>query len=270
MKKLLLLLTFISALHFANASDTLTVSQVFEFAVGDTLDYMLTGNYGNNINIEDTTYTRQVLLNRQLFIADDSILDTWSVLYPVASTFTQIYHGINAHIDVYNSSFYGRAPYILGIDTPAVWDSVRYQFSGSTPGLNQSWYYTKGLGETESYSFSTGNGRHSAKKLIYYNKYGRKAGTPYYYLSTGLSDISTSSIKIYPNPTIDFLHLSFPDGTQYNAHLIITDLLGQQVYSSHIRDIESAHNISILPAGIYTWGLTAEQGVIKTGKLIKQ
>jgi hypothetical protein len=53
------------------------------------------------------------------------------------------------------------------------------------------------------------------------------------------------------------------------ANLTLTDLLGQEVYSSGISAKETTHDISELPVGIYTWRINTNGGIIKTGKVVK-
>jgi hypothetical protein len=101
-------------------------------------------------------------------------------------------------------------------------------------------------------------------------------------LLTGISNITSgNSIHLYPNPTTDLLHLSFSDAGAYNTKFIITDILGQDVYSSPVTQSETTHYISKLSAGIYTWrvvspqtpkgGLnTSDVEIIKTGKVVKE
>jgi hypothetical protein len=66
-----------------------------------------------------------------------------------------------------------------------------------------------------------------------------------------------------------------------NARFIITDILGQDIYSSPVAQNETTHDISKLSAGIYTWrvvspqtpkgGLnTSDVEIIKTGKVVKE
>jgi hypothetical protein len=89
-------------------------------------------------------------------------------------------------------------------------------------------------------------------------------------LLAGVSDIFTDvSISLYPNPATAELHLSLPEMITDKAYLKLTDLLGQEVYSSGISAKETTHDISKLPAGIYTWRINTNGGIIKTGKVVK-
>lgn len=90
-------------------------------------------------------------------------------------------------------------------------------------------------------------------------------------LLTSISNIpAIGQIHLYPIPSIDQINLSFPDASQYNAKLIVTDLLGQQVYTATIDTSESSHDISKLSPGIFTWRLIDGNRTIKTGKIVKE
>jgi hypothetical protein len=91
---------------------------------------------------------------------------------------------------------------------------------------------------------------------------------------------SNPQIHLYPNPTSDQLHLSISDMNGPNYQLILTDILGQEVYSSPVTQSESIHDISGLSSGMYMWRVgpqipeggfnTNRLSIIKTGKVIKQ
>jgi hypothetical protein len=90
-------------------------------------------------------------------------------------------------------------------------------------------------------------------------------------LLTGVANIGDITTAIlYPNPASDQLYMSFADASQYNVQLILSDILGQTVYSSPISTSETTHDISNLSAGIYTWRLVQNNAIIKTGKIVKQ
>ena len=268
MRKVILTLFVLLVFSQIKASDTLTVSNVFEFAPGDTFDYCHIDNY-NYQHIDDTTYYRYVLIDRQVSIAGDSITDTWRTMYPDTSLHTQIYHGINKLIAVYKLEVYNGASWIVAIDTPAQWDSIRYWLTGNTIGLYETYNFTKGLGLTYIARFGSNNSvfHDSSTELIYYSKGIRHAGTPYY---TRINIPENSAISIYPNPTSNLLHLSYSLITQSPPQLILTDILGQQVYSSPITQSETTHDISKLSKGICTWRIADNNAIIKTGKLIKE
>lgn len=90
-------------------------------------------------------------------------------------------------------------------------------------------------------------------------------------LLTGINNLpSPSNIKVYPNPSTDQIHLSYTDAGATNAQFIITDILGQRVYTSTVSQSETTHDISGLSASIYTWRLVSDGATITTGKVVKQ
>lgn len=89
---------------------------------------------------------------------------------------------------------------------------------------------------------------------------------------TGIYTIVNNKVEIhlYPNPTTDQIHLSISEMNGLNYQLILTDILGQEVYSSSVTQSETIHDITNLPQGIYTWRLSGNNNIIKASKLVKQ
>jgi hypothetical protein len=107
--------------------------------------------------------------------------------------------------------------------------------------------------------------------LIYFSDGYRRFGTPYYdYLSVTNTSPDKVNISLYPNPTADLLHLSITSAGLTNTELIITDILGQEIYSLSVAQSETTHDISRLASGIYTWRVVQNNSIIKTGKVVKQ
>ena len=129
--------------------------------------------------------------------------------------------------------------------------------------------YISGLGRVQA-GHARDDGSETDTALNSYSKTTGRGQTPYY--TTAISEVgaATTNIKLYPSPTSHLLHMSFPDAAQHLSRLTITDALGQTVYSSAIMDSQSTYDISHLPLGIYTWRLSTEQGIIKTGKVVKE
>ena len=146
--------------------------------------------------------------------------------------------------------------------------------SSSMFTTDQGYYrtYTENLGRTyfrNAFGNQMDGFAGTDTTLVYFAKGALIRGIPYYNQPTGIDNIAyTSSAHIDPNPAADILHLSISNG--YNAELILSDILGQTVYSSPISSSESTHDISTLSAGIYTWRLMQNNAIIKTGKIVKQ
>ena len=88
-------------------------------------------------------------------------------------------------------------------------------------------------------------------------------------LLTGINNIPSSQIHLYPNPTSDEIHLSVSEMNGANYQIILTDILGNKIYTSLVTQSESTHNISNLSPGMYTWRLMGNNTLIKSGKIVK-
>jgi hypothetical protein len=83
---------------------------------------------------------------------------------------------------------------------------------------------------------------------------------------TGVDELEKPSLKIYPNPATDEIHLEFPEGYE-GEDVIITNCTGQTVmHSPFKKDL----NISELPQGIYFINVTFPQGINYHSKFIKE
>jgi hypothetical protein len=65
------------------------------------------------------------------------------------------------------------------------------------------------------------------------------------------SSINKDKIRIWPNPASDFLYCSFP-ATGLNRTVLITDMLGNEIYSENITEDELIISLNNYPSGVYT------------------
>ena len=263
MKSMLLSFFVLLSLSEARASDTLTIRQVFNFSVGDTFDYAQTRiNY--DLNIHSTQYNRLVISQKQISPSQDSII------YNGHWVITNLDSIAVLEIDTVTNP----APSFDFFDTTSYIGRNSNDVTTSYFERGSSYIATEGLGETYSSSSSIANdgGRYNSNvtQLIYYSNGTTSFGTPYYIIA-GLNDMrATPNIRLYPNPTTDQIHLSISDMNGSNYLLILTDILGQEVYTSSVNQSESAHDISNLSQGMYTWRLVGNNCIIKSGKIIKE
>ena len=82
---------------------------------------------------------------------------------------------------------------------------------------------------------------------------------------TGIENIKTSGIKLYPNPVND--QLNFISSENINS-ISILNLTGQEVLQSKINTTSGQVNVSALPKGIYILKIFST-GVVKTFKINK-
>lgn len=274
--KRILLFVFILSVYHAKASDTLTVRQVFNFNVGDTFDYVSSatyqyfpnGNYPNSSNIY-----RLVITSKTFSYDSQTIYYTYNL--PLSGHVDSfIYHNLDSGI-VYYDTLGRPGVAIAQLQTNIDSDNrIVNIIQAGTTDYGYTNQYTQGLGLTYSLS-SEGNVIDgmitSETRLFYYYQDSVGHGIPYYNLPNGVNDIAYNvSINVYPNPTNGSLHISIPDAVPISSRLILSDIIGQTVYSSLISTIESTHDISNLSPGIYTWKLIQNSSIIKTGKLVKE
>ena len=263
MKRILLCLFILLSVSQLRASDTLTVRQVYSFCVGDTFDYVeVYQDY--DIPRFTTDYSRVVINTAYVSPGQDTFIyngnwiitnldsiaiyqiDTSRPLPPFQTTFfdTSSYWGWNSnHIDFPNND---GGTYTLVTDSLGVTD--------------QGWSMLANNFQTNTYE----------QRLIYFSDGHRRFGTPYY-VYLGINNITIKpTINLYPNPTTEQIHLSISDMSGANYQLILTDILGQEVYTSSVTQSESTHDISNLSPGMYTWRLMSDNSIIKTGKIVKQ
>jgi PKD repeat protein len=90
---------------------------------------------------------------------------------------------------------------------------------------------------------------------------------------TGLDEISTGSLRVYPNPVKDRLTLDFAaeNGSEYNV--LITDHLGKVVYSGSQNVLSTSDHLTIntsqLPEGIYSVRISNDKGFDVVKKFVK-
>jgi hypothetical protein len=85
--------------------------------------------------------------------------------------------------------------------------------------------------------------------------------------SLSISQEALNQVSIYPNPTNDVLNISNLDGVKT---VIISNVLGQSILTNNVSDVNMTINISNLKTGIYLVTLVAENGLVRTERIIKE
>jgi hypothetical protein len=86
-------------------------------------------------------------------------------------------------------------------------------------------------------------------------------------INTGITDIESSTISVYPNPTRDNIHIVLPENVS-NAVFTLYDMQGKALIQQQIsnQDVVSVDNLA---AGIYIYNVRTEKGSY-TGKIIRK
>jgi hypothetical protein len=151
--------------------------------------------------------------------------------------------------------------------------SAFYQWDSNTSlweGLFMSVYFFDGGGHLNSFIYYQWDS--NLKKFVEYNKsdysydsngylslvtsylwnvnvWAKQSTSNYYYSpskNTDVSEIDKGDVKVYPNPTNDFLYLN---NLVNSTSVSIVDVSGRQVYNKQI--LENTIDVSKLKAGIY-------------------
>jgi hypothetical protein len=88
----------------------------------------------------------------------------------------------------------------------------------------------------------------------------------------GINEISNNQgISIYPNPanTILNIHLLNSQLTTLHSQLIITDVLGNEVYAETLTGIDNSISIAHWSQGVYFYGIRGQEGIVR-GKFVKE
>lgn len=295
MKKLLLPLFLICSLFSGKASDTLTVRQVFDFHVGDTLDYktyLTCYCQANAGNIPPNyCYYRYIVTSRDTSLTGDTIYYTYdvhqtgtcnmfifrplqssyshrdSILYRADSPYDSVYALLDTIISGHTSNQY----YVTRSSKPITSYGIPSQVGDTfiaSPNLGMifsSYYDVTGNQDPPYIPFEN----HYRSELIYYANGSTRYGIPYD-IAAGTSALTGRLLAtVYPNPVSDRFILVFGENTaQY--HLALSDIFGRIVYETVISSEQSAHDISTLSFGLYLWRIESDHGTIQSGKLIKQ
>lgn len=79
-----------------------------------------------------------------------------------------------------------------------------------------------------------------------------------------------NDFKLFPNPTTSILNINLSNFKEENTSIIITNALGQVVFTERIRDENTSFNINNLNVGVYFVNVTDSKGNIVVKKIIKE
>lgn len=279
---------FISIIFFAlsaQANDTLTRAQVYNFSVGDTFDYRnYVDDYGggecanppySNVSIR---YTRYVIANifysadssikyiqRQQIFPQPVVFDTLVIQNP------PVYEVFADTIDYYcydlvasdTSQYHGRTYNLF-------WQYPRYPYHGSPNELE----FVEGLGMILSGVTFGAYGCYTTDTttLIYYHQGSETWGTPYSNFLTGIQSLSMSSGQISLFPTINngAFNAKITNATLLPVNFALYDITGRQVKQLTLNNQNNNINIEPCNSGMYIWKAISLGQLIETGKIVVQ
>ncbi len=230
------------------SQDISTVGEIYDYEIGDIFhfDFYGTGSgYGmssvTNIEIIDYYYSQN---NDTIFYVRDIDYKESSSENP-QTTYeyyidTIFYDNIDSLI---NSGFIDSVYTNLNMYNGRTINHVSY-------GNEDTWTlnFVNGCGQVETNYTSWGHTVYSEDKLVYYKKGDEEWGNP---LPVSVENINanTIDIKIYPNPTKDFVNIKSPDFE--NCVVTITSLTGKKSKTTELITTLTSIDISDLTSGIY-------------------
>lgn len=87
---------------------------------------------------------------------------------------------------------------------------------------------------------------------------------------TGIEDLFSSSMNVYPNPTTDFVNFSIPPHLVGQVKLEMFDALGKSIVVEDLTKEITTLKITKFEPGVYMFKLIDSNGDVKIGRLIKQ
>ncbi len=269
-------IVFLLLIRFANASDTLSRRQVYEFQVGDSFLYayssqqIIPGSYPNTAQSHyyrwEVVTDKNVSLNADTFFytgfwsANNSIitdLDTAAATYVTYNCDTQYY----TFTDTLPGTF-------LRVNTTFV-DCFE---SGYTVK------YGEGLGEIYYYNGGNYDGTisiYQIKELVYFNKGGQTWGTPVYNVGITPNYTESGLLKVCPNPASDIVLVELTAIGLQEISVVIIDMQGKVILNPKKALVMPGDKLKMeipihdLNNGIYLVSCKTEHGTI-TEKLIVQ
>ncbi len=93
----------------------------------------------------------------------------------------------------------------------------------------------------------------------------------YYNVPTGITNVNDdhTEVKIYPNPTSDFINVDVNTTLPGDIEVQVYDMLGQRINTTQATDHKASINVAYLPAGCYLVDCYREGAKIATAKFIK-
>lgn len=135
-------------------------------------------------------------------------------------------------------------------------------------------YYITGLGGPYYDCPSNVYWYNYIQEIVYYQKGSETWGTPLNcdsLLQVGIDDIpATQKVNIYPNPTAGQVTVSIPVTVEIPCEIQVSDFSGRIIHRYSISQKIQSLNMSGLPSGLYYFTIQSANGMIFSGKIIRQ
>jgi hypothetical protein len=265
MKNILPLFLMCIGLSFANANDTLTRFDIYNFNVGDTFDYKRVLRY-DVAGIYQTGYYRHVVIGKYLNPSQDTI--AYTLIY---STTGQSYISTYTDLDTFEiltPPFDSTCTAVSEFDTLAGTGIVTNSIEVSCYGTSKS-VFGEGLGQVlyADFTFDGDGIQADTTELIYFSKGSQKWGTPYT-LFTDVPDIVLPEFLIYPNPTFNAITIQTGSVLSEQAYFNVFDVNGNVLLMQPVTSQTTKVSLNELSKGLYFYNVSQRNSRSTTRKLI--
>lgn len=262
MKRFLLSLIILLP-YMMYCQDTLTIRDVFDFNVGDTLDYRRTV-METYIPKYEVTYRRDVITSKSY----SQNLDT--IFYEHLNPEPTIFQGTITNLDspaftVFTGcdtpdlSFANAAEYLpKRTNTISFHCFEAFDQNKVTQNLGQTYFYNGG-------NFDGAYPQYYKTELVYYSNGSISIGTPYEILElTDLGESLSIGFKLSPSPAGNWLNVSLPgDNFTYK----VFDAFGRLLITGENHKNELNLDVTDYPSGLYFLSI-GNKGAYATKKFV--
>ena len=294
-------LTLIGDANFDESLTVLTSEMIYDFQIGDTIQYKMTyfeSDPGNSNFTNEVSYLNRIFQNRieevdslrytvlhQSFDQNETNLNEWTeeLVYYRYDTLSSLpfyrtrntggYQDGSYQENLFRRDFCGEKRIgLFGISAPFV-ECEEYDawcgFDTNGPPEITRVEYVPGLGryfhEVERLGFGSVTTWRETTEVVYFSKGGNSCGEEAI-LSDGIWDRPQLSFAVFPNPSSDRITVQVRDADV--TVIRITDLSGRTVSEYRSQGFESTIDISDLASGTYLLHLLRESAIIGTTKIV--
>lgn len=146
---------------------------------------------------------------------------------------------------------------------------AKFTFTGTTPSDSVVWYFgdgTEATGATPSHTYPSATDNYTACVVVY-NRCGSDVYCQQVTAGSGIEESITGSIRVYPNPAMDFVTI---DGLNATTEISLMNTFGQQIIRETTGNTKHSVSLKGLASGIYLLQFKMSSGEIYSTKIVKQ
>ena len=282
-----------------NSFSNLTWQDVYDFEIGDV--FHTCTDISQNLHNVPTIYRSfqdeiKKVISRE--ITDTSVIYEFERKWRFEETWTHKPGKYNTGIDTITEKYFPDDSFNTLPGEPVVREDFLYSyhmaetnppskirpaFSEFLSGTNDNCWtviftegcfpketYYKGLGGPYGACSGLFDGNIWLKRLVYYEKDGEAHGTPLL-INVKIHDIqsSDSNFSIWPNPVRNEIIITNQSPVK-ECSFVLTSIEGKKVLFQDLFNEQNRLSLEHLKSGLYIYRINSDEGLVKTGKIIKE